>query len=35
VDVIRSLPALRLAGLVESTEEGFRLATAFRRRSSR
>ena len=34
VDVIRSLPALRLAGLVESTEEGFRMAAAFRRRTS-
>jgi DNA processing protein len=33
VDVIRSLPALRLAGLVESTDEGFRLDAAFRRRS--
>jgi hypothetical protein len=34
VEVIRSLPALRLAGLVESTDEGFRLDAAFRRRSS-
>jgi DNA processing protein len=34
VDVIRSLPALRLAGLIESTEEGFRMAAAFRRRTS-
>jgi DNA processing protein len=33
VEVIRALPALRLAGLVESTEEGFRLAAAFRKRS--
>lgn len=34
VDVIRALPALRLAGLVESTDEGFRLAAAFRKRGS-
>jgi DNA processing protein len=34
VEVIRALPALRLAGLVESTDEGFRLAAAFRRRRS-
>ncbi|HKF34643.1 MAG TPA: DNA-processing protein DprA [Jatrophihabitantaceae bacterium] len=33
VEVIRALPALRLAGLVESTDEGFRLAAAFRKRS--
>jgi DNA processing protein len=33
VDVIRALPALQLAGLVESTDEGFRLAAAFRKRS--
>lgn len=32
VEVIRSLPALRLAGLIESTDDGFRLAGAFRRR---
>lgn len=35
VDVIRALPALRLAGLVESTDEGFRLAAAFRKRAHR
>ena len=34
VEVIRALPSLRLAGLVESTDEGFRLAAAFRRRRS-
>jgi len=33
VEVIRALPTLRLAGLVESTDEGFRLAAAFRKRS--
>ena len=33
-EVIRALPALRLAGLVESTDEGFRLAAAFRRRGA-
>jgi DNA processing protein len=33
VEVIRALPALQLAGLVESTDEGFRLAAAFRKRS--
>jgi DNA processing protein len=33
VEVIRALPALRLAGLVESTDEGFRMAAAFRKRS--
>jgi DNA processing protein len=33
VEVIRALPELRLAGLVESTDEGFRLAAAFRKRS--
>jgi DNA processing protein len=34
VEVIRALPALRIVGLVESTDEGFRLAAAFRRRRS-
>jgi DNA processing protein len=34
VEVIRALPALRLVGLVESTDDGFRLAAAFRRRRS-
>jgi DNA processing protein len=33
VEVIRALPALRLAGLVESMDEGFRLAAAFRKRA--
>lgn len=33
VEVIRALPELRLVGLVESTDEGFRLAAAFRRRT--
>lgn len=33
VEVIRALPALRLAGLVESTDEGFRVAAAFRKRA--
>jgi DNA processing protein len=33
VEVIRALPALRLAELAESTDEGFRLAAAFRKRS--
>jgi DNA processing protein len=32
VQAIRALPALRLAGLVESTDEGFRLAAVFRSR---
>jgi len=33
VEVIRALPVLRLVGLVESTDEGFRLAAAFRQRA--
>ena len=35
VEVIRALPALVLVGLVESTDEGFRMAGAFRKRASR
>jgi DNA processing protein len=33
LDVIRALPALSLAGLIESTDEGFRMAAAFRART--
>jgi DNA processing protein len=33
VEVIRALPALRMAGLVESTDEGFRIAAVFRKRT--
>ncbi len=35
VEVTRALPALRLAGLIESTDEGFRMAAPFRKRPSR
>jgi DNA processing protein len=35
VEVIRALPALGLVGLVEATDEGFRMAGAFRKRASR
>ncbi len=33
VEVIRALPALRMAGLIESTDEGFRMAAVFRKRT--
>jgi DNA processing protein len=33
VEVIRALPALRMAELIESTDEGFRMAAVFRKRT--
>jgi DNA processing protein len=33
VEVIRALPALRIAGLIESTDEGFRMSAVFRKRA--
>jgi hypothetical protein len=32
--VIRALPALRLAGLIETTEQGHRISAALRRRGA-